>query len=66
MYIRLIYKINVYIYIYIGCRVLFRNFGKIKCFQKFGKNSVSESLLSQHLMGLPNINGVHGTLYGTW
>ena len=38
-------------YIYIGCRVLFRNFGKIKCFKKFGNNSVSESLLSQHFDG---------------
>ena len=33
-------------------------------FKKVGENNVSESLVSQHQMGVPNITGVHGAQYG--
>ena len=29
-----------------------------------GKNNVSKSSLSQHVMWFPNAAGIHGTLYG--
>ena len=35
-------------------------------FSKFGKNSVNGSLLSQNLLGIPNIAGVYEALHGSW
>ena len=35
-------------------------------YKKFGKKDVNGSSLSQHPMGIPNIAGVHGALYGAW
>ena len=46
-------------------RVLPRNFGKMT-FKKNGKNIVSLSSLSQHVMCFPNAAGIHGDLYGVW
>ena len=34
--------------------------------KKFGKHNVNRLLLSQHPMGIPNIAGVYGGLYGAW
>ena len=34
--------------------------------RSFGKDNVTGSLLSQHPMGIPNIVGVQGALYGIW
>ena len=46
-------------------RALLRNFGKMM-FKKLGKNNARGSFLSEHLIGIPNVAGIHGALYGTW
>ena len=46
-------------------RSLFNN-SNHGCFKRLGENNVSKTLLSEHLMGIPNVAGTHGVLYGTW
>ena len=71
MYIILFIYLHVFIYMFIY------NFLKLYIiynihsilhifFEKIGKNNVNKSFLSQHPMGIPNIAGVHGALYGAW
>ena len=64
IYLSICLSICLYVYVYITYIGRYPEILGRCCFKKLGKNNVSRSLLSQHLIGVPNIPGIHGAMYG--